>query len=136
MAILFKSLFENWTKEEDQLILQKTKELGPKWMTIKKFFRFRTDAMIKNRYRELMRIDQKREKYIEYYKNLCQNVLNKKDHVSPKSSPSSTKKQDEKQHIDNSKPDQSSYFNCFSQNENNDDEFFLENDDFSFEMDF
>ena len=130
MAILFKSLFENWTKEEDQLILQKTKELGPKWMTIKKFFRFRTDAMIKNRYRELIRIDQKRDQYLEYYKKLCQNVISKKSHVSQKPSQQTIEIQHESQQNDNSKPEQSTYFNCFSQNEKSDDEFFLENDDF------
>ena len=126
----------NWTKEEDELILQKREELGPKWMTIKKFFMFRTDAMIKNRYNALIKFKQQRKKDLEYLQNLCQNLKQKKI-ISQKSSQPSAKSQNTILHEDNLKPDQLSLFNCFSPIENNDDdEFFLENDDFSFEMDF
>lgn len=51
----------HWTKEEDELIIKKREELGPKWMIIKNFFINRTDAMIKNRYRNLMKIRKKNE---------------------------------------------------------------------------
>lgn len=39
-----------WTKEEDELIIKKYKEYGPKWATISKFFVGRTDNTIKNRF--------------------------------------------------------------------------------------
>ena len=45
----------NWTEEEDDLIIEKRDELGPKWMKISKFFQNRTDAMIKNRYKYLIK---------------------------------------------------------------------------------
>lgn len=51
-----------WTPEEDQLILLKRHELGPKWMLIKSFFKNRTDAMIKTRYNALIRAKRIREK--------------------------------------------------------------------------
>ena len=51
----------NWSPEEDQLILNKRKELGPKWATIATFFQNRTDAMIKTRYNALIR-DQTKKK--------------------------------------------------------------------------
>lgn len=126
----------NWTKEEDELILQKREELGPKWMTIKKYFRFRTDAMIKNRYNALIKFEQQRKKGLEYFQNLYQS-FNPKKIVSQKSSQPSAKTQNEIQHEDSLESDQLNLFSCFSQIGNNDDEaeFFLENDDFSFEMD-
>ena len=39
-----------WTKEEDELLLRKYNELGPKWAIIATFFAGRTDNTIKNRY--------------------------------------------------------------------------------------
>lgn len=53
---------DQWTPEEDQLILLKRQELGPKWTIIKKFFNNRTDAMIKTRYNALIRAKRIREK--------------------------------------------------------------------------
>ena len=47
--------FDEWTKEEDELIIQKRRELGPKWVVISKFFNNRTDSMIKTRYNALIR---------------------------------------------------------------------------------
>lgn len=44
-----------FTPEEDALLEQKHKELGPKWVNISKFFQNRTDTMLKNRYLVLSR---------------------------------------------------------------------------------
>jgi hypothetical protein len=44
-----------WTKEEDQLLLQKQKEIGSKWVIISQFFDRRTDAAVKNRWQLLER---------------------------------------------------------------------------------
>lgn len=41
---------EPWTPEEDMLLEQKLKEIGSKWVTISKFFKNRTDTMLKNRW--------------------------------------------------------------------------------------
>jgi hypothetical protein len=44
-----------WTEENDQLLLQKVNELGPKWTQITTFFPGRTDANLKNRWFMLVR---------------------------------------------------------------------------------
>jgi hypothetical protein len=44
-----------WTAEEDQLLLEKQRELGSKWAQIAKFFPNRTDGMVKNRFNRLER---------------------------------------------------------------------------------
>jgi hypothetical protein len=44
-----------WTEEDDQLLLQKVNELGPKWTQFKIFFPHRTDANLKNRWFILIR---------------------------------------------------------------------------------
>ena len=44
-----------WTEQEDQLLIMKWKELGPKWKEISKFFNGRTDINIKSRYNVLKR---------------------------------------------------------------------------------
>lgn len=44
-----------WTDEEDRLLIEKRKELGPKWVRISKFFPNRTDVNIKNRWSVLER---------------------------------------------------------------------------------
>ena len=44
-----------FTPEEDQLIIDKVKELGTKWSQIAKFFDNRSDINIRNRYRILAR---------------------------------------------------------------------------------
>ena len=48
-----------WTKEEDDLLLQKQQEIGSKWVRISQFFHNRTDAMVKNRFQVLKRREQK-----------------------------------------------------------------------------
>lgn len=42
--------FEPWTREEDELIVQKVNELGTKWAQISKFIPGRSDNTIKNRW--------------------------------------------------------------------------------------
>ncbi|OHT03852.1 hypothetical protein TRFO_01574 [Tritrichomonas foetus] len=44
-----------WTQEEDNLLLDKYKEVGARWVQIAKFFPQRTDISIKNRYLVLSR---------------------------------------------------------------------------------
>lgn len=39
-----------WSAEEDQLLIEKVQEMGPKWSKIVKFFTSRSDVNIKNRY--------------------------------------------------------------------------------------
>lgn len=39
-----------WTKEEDLLLIQKVKELGPKWVQISQYFEGRSDNNLKNRW--------------------------------------------------------------------------------------
>lgn len=54
-----------WTKEEDELLLNKFNELGPKWTNISKFFKNRTDISVKSRYTLLNRKKRKREEFLE-----------------------------------------------------------------------
>lgn len=44
-----------WSKEEDELLLQKVSEIGSKWVRIAKLFNNRTDINVKNRWVVLMR---------------------------------------------------------------------------------
>jgi hypothetical protein len=48
-----------WTLEEDLLLLQKYAEIGNKWVKIAKFFKNRTDSIVKNRFNKLQRNQQK-----------------------------------------------------------------------------
>lgn len=41
---------EPWTEEEDQLLFEKMKEIGPKWTKLTQFFKGRTDIQIKARW--------------------------------------------------------------------------------------
>ncbi|OHT06753.1 Myb-like DNA-binding domain containing protein [Tritrichomonas foetus] len=50
---------KSWTVEEDDLLLIKYAEYGPKWSTLSKFFRKRSDVSVKNRYHILIRDSQK-----------------------------------------------------------------------------
>lgn len=52
----------NWTKEEDQLILEKFEDVGPKWNMIAKFLHGRTGNSTRNRYQSLQRKKRKQEK--------------------------------------------------------------------------
>jgi hypothetical protein len=49
----------DWTLEDDQLLLQKFRELGNKWVRIAKCFPNRTDTMVKNRFNKLQRKERK-----------------------------------------------------------------------------
>ena len=44
-----------WTPEDDKLLMSKYNELGPRWVSIAKFFQSRTDINVKNRWIVLMR---------------------------------------------------------------------------------
>ena len=45
----------DWTPEEDKLLIEKYNQLGPKWVSIAKVFKTRTDINVKNRWIVLMR---------------------------------------------------------------------------------
>lgn len=51
---------QEWTTEEDTLLIQKQKELGTSWVRISKFFEGRTDQMCKNRFFMLKRKAEKK----------------------------------------------------------------------------
>jgi len=51
-----------WTEEEDRLLNQKYNELGSKWTEIAKFFRFRTNTNVKNRWLLMKRTEEKKSK--------------------------------------------------------------------------
>jgi hypothetical protein len=53
---------DRWTPEEDQLLREKQAAIGNKWVKIARFFPNRTDAMIKNRFGQLLRKDKKGKK--------------------------------------------------------------------------
>jgi hypothetical protein len=46
---------DEWTEKEDQLLMQKHNELGPKWNQISKFFDGRSDIALRNRHMALLR---------------------------------------------------------------------------------
>jgi hypothetical protein len=48
-----------WTDNDDQLLLRKVAEVGPKWVQITSFFPKRTDSNLKNRWFILMRRERK-----------------------------------------------------------------------------
>ncbi|EAY22725.1 Myb-like DNA-binding domain containing protein [Trichomonas vaginalis G3] len=48
-----------FTPEEDALLLEKQKEIGSKWVTMKNYFDRRTDAALKNRWQMLIRKQKK-----------------------------------------------------------------------------
>jgi hypothetical protein len=51
-----------WTSEEDELLLAKHEELGPKWAQIGLFFHSRTDIDLKNRFHRIQRTTKRMEK--------------------------------------------------------------------------
>ena len=66
-----------WSKDEDDLLLQKQKEIGSKWVIISQFFDHRTDAAVKNRWQLL-------ERRIKKAENLKQRVqVPVKTHIQP-----------------------------------------------------
>ena len=57
-----------WTEEEDKLLIEKFKEIGPKWSQISHFFNNRTDVNIKARFVVLQRRAKKHQEFIEKVK--------------------------------------------------------------------
>jgi hypothetical protein len=51
----------DWTAQEDQLLLQKYEEIGPKWSRLALYFHARTDIDVRNRYHRIERITKKAE---------------------------------------------------------------------------
>lgn len=50
---------DNWTEEEDQLLIQKFKEIGPHWNSITSFFPLRSSNGVRNRLVKLLKTKQK-----------------------------------------------------------------------------
>lgn len=55
-----------WTSEEDELLLKKFVQIGPKWTLISKSFKNRTDISIKSRYIYIMRKIKKNKNSFDY----------------------------------------------------------------------
>ena len=51
-----------WKEEEDQLLLEKYKELGPRWKIISSLFPNRTDIAVKNRMHKIVRNMEKKHR--------------------------------------------------------------------------
>jgi hypothetical protein len=49
---------EPWTKSEDALLLEKKRELGPRWTKISRFFERRSDIQVKARWTKLNQREQ------------------------------------------------------------------------------
>merc|ERR1719197_2359126 len=52
---------EDWTEEEDQLIMEQVQQVGTKWSAIAKKLPGRTDNAIKNRWNSMMRKNLRRQ---------------------------------------------------------------------------
>ena len=70
---------DGWTKEDDELLFNKIQEFGFKWTTIAKFFNNRTDSMIKNRYKLLVRREKRFKKKLNAKQNQTLNILETKN---------------------------------------------------------
>lgn len=53
---------QEWSQEEDSLLMAKYELIGPKWATIAMCFMNRTDVDLKNRYNLLMRAERRKSK--------------------------------------------------------------------------
>ena len=75
-----------WTREEDNLLLQKYQEIGPKWKAISTLFPKRTDISLKNRMHKLVRSYNKKNalisSYLEQSKQKTQKKVAKKQDTS------------------------------------------------------
>ncbi|OHS99610.1 r2r3-MYB transcription factor [Tritrichomonas foetus] len=64
-----------WTQEEDRLLLERYETFGPKWVTISRSFKNRTDINVKSRFLVLQR--QQRKNFEESLKNDKSSISNK-----------------------------------------------------------
>lgn len=67
---------DEWTKEEDELLLEKHNEFGGKWNKIAKFFSNRSDNGLRNRWMLLARRKQKTESVVKKSKDENVNSTN------------------------------------------------------------
>lgn len=116
----------NWTEEEDDLIIEKRDELGPKWMKISKFFQNRTDAMIKNRYKYLIKNGKKKPKNKRFLpqNNTSNNFANEIEIEKTTNDESS----DNKMNLIHKNKEDENYLKFLDRNENDEDGFFQNND--------
>ncbi|KAI5495143.1 RNA polymerase II transcription regulator recruiting protein [Trichomonas vaginalis G3] len=68
---------EPFTEQEDNLLLAKVKEIGTKWVALKKYFNKRTDAALKYRWQLLDRKIKKQEKLESRRGKQCHTMVNK-----------------------------------------------------------
>lgn len=70
---------KGWTKEEDDLLLEKHAELGPKWAQLTSFFQNRTDIDLKNRFHKIQRSRRRSERRMvmmpEAHKEVTESIL-------------------------------------------------------------
>lgn len=67
----------SWTREEDEILLEKYKEYGPKWSQISKYFQHRTDINIKTRFSVLTRKIRKEQEFFKQSQNILPTKFNK-----------------------------------------------------------
>ena len=65
-----------WTHEDDELLLKKYAEIGPKWSLISSFFESRTDTQIKNRWQKLSLSRLQQNQTINFQDQISQNYIN------------------------------------------------------------
>jgi hypothetical protein len=73
-----------WTKEEDNLLIQKRKEYGAHWMKIHAFFPKRTDTALKNRWTFLHKQIQKNHQELTHHNS---NFIPPTSHIQLASKP-------------------------------------------------
>ena len=70
---------EPWTQYEDEMLVEKYKEFGPKWKYISTFFKNRTDINIKNRWqfrqRRLKKEEMQKSRAVIDDRKCCKNTL-------------------------------------------------------------
>lgn len=64
---------ERWSKEEDEILLSKFNELGPRWKLMEPFFVKRNMYSIKNRYKALLNVKKYPRNYDESKNVLTEN---------------------------------------------------------------
>ena len=71
---------DEWTEEEDRLLIEKYEEYGSKWKSISVFFQNRTDIMLKNRFLVIVRKENKRIRdHLKPIKSKRKNYISKID---------------------------------------------------------
>ena len=79
---------DEWTKEEEELLMSKVKEFGTKWKLLSSFFPGRTDINVKSRYLLLQRKNQRMfrayQMRIHYNQKYHQNIYSQQQESTQK----------------------------------------------------